>query len=293
MKKLVLIFVMSACAFPACAQWRTLSGWTFWSGRTGWNGVRKSAASAPRVAGNVENAVTRALVQVKSPMATHIQITNLLDQPLVKLGTPLPVPEGMTVRRRSPALPARMLSGKESDKVLFPEEGRTLSALYAPIALNTEKKFFFRGLALYNLKSLQEILERGFEFAKVSPKYNGKIYFSGWLYRAALFVTEREPTEKAVLPTLIRFTVPSKDPVYGSTYWTGLDYYFSYWNMPAGYIQDVMVLLDVGGKPGWYKVTLEDEKLVFTPAEGRLFRSYELIEHNLDIPDWKIDWEKL
>ena len=283
MKKLVLILIIGLCAFPARAQWRTLSGWS------AWHGLKKSAAAAPRVAENVERGVTRALAKTISPMATHIQITNLPGEPLVKLGTPLPVPEGMTVRRRFPVLPARMLSGKESDKVLFPEEGRTLSALYAPIALNTEKKFFFRGLVLYNLKSLQEILERGFEFAKVSPKYNGKIYFSGWLYRAALFVTEREPTEKAVLPTLIRFTVPSKDPVYGSTYWTGLDYYFSYWNMPAGYIQDVMVLLDVGGKPGWYKVTLENGKLVFTPAEGRLFRSYERISHEINIPDWKID----
>ncbi|MBR4682469.1 MAG: hypothetical protein IKP06_04115 [Elusimicrobiaceae bacterium] len=289
MKKIVLIIIMGLCAFPACAQWRTLSGWTSWNGRTGWNGVRKSAASAPRVAGNVEKAVTRALVQVKPPMATHIQITNLSGKPFVKLATPLPVKNGV-LGNPFPILQARVLSGEENYKHLLPDRGGFFPPVYVPEALNAQEEAGFRGLKLYNLRDVQHILEYGLEYRKVTAKMENKIYFADGVYHAAGYITDND-SSYLELPTLVRFKLlPDKSNIYANvSLFFDLNYYYWAKNIPSGYIQDVMVFLEVEGVPGWYKATLENGELVLAPAPSRVFKSSELIKHDFQIPGRNIE----
>ena len=284
MKKLIFLFIIGLCAFPVCAQWRTLSGWTYWSGRAGWNRLGKSAASSPRVAGNVEEGVTRALVKIQPPMATHIQITNLPGEPLVKLGTPLPVINGVP-GNPFPVLQARIMHGEENDKHLFRRNGNGFfPSVYVPEALNTQEKAGFRGLKLYNLRDVQHILEHGLEYNKVAEKMGCKIYFADGVYHAAGHMTDG--SRYLEIPTLVRFQLlPNEINIHASISLFGdLNYYYWWRNIPPRYIQDVMVFLEVGGVPGWYKATLEKGELVLTPAPGRVFKSSELITHDFDIP---------
>lgn len=282
MKKLLVILMFICGAGPAFAQWRTLSGWS------AWNGLRKSAASAPRVAENVEWGVTRALAKTVPPMATHIQITNLPGEPLVKLGTPLPVPEGMTVRRRFPVLPARMLSGEESAKSIAENNVYGYSAVYIPSVLNTEEPSFYKGIHLFDLKSVKNILRYGLETEKVSTKFHGKMYFSGRLLRTIQFSTDYA-SEHNLLPTIVRFNVP-RGVYFQREQRAGFMDYVIFSDVPANNLMDVMVFLEVGGQPGWYKATLENGKLVFTPAQSRVFDVSEIIEHDiLKIPEKNVE----
>ena len=282
MKKLILIFLIGLGAFPARAQGRALSGWT------AWNGLRKSATSASRAAGNVQRGITRALVQVKPPMATHIQIVNLPEKPFVKLATPLPVIDGVP-GNPFPILQARILSGEENYKHLH-SKGGFFPPVYVPEVLNTQEEAGFRGLKLYDLQDVQHILEYGLEYRKVTAKMENKIYFADGVYHAAGYITDND-SPYLELPTLVRFKLlPDKSNIYANvSLFFDLNYYYWGKNIPSGYIQDVMVFLEVGGEPGWYKATLENGELVFTPAPSRVFKSTELIKHDFQIPGRNIE----
>lgn len=273
-RKFLLIFIIGLCVFPARAQWRTLSGWT------AWNGLRKSAASAPRVAENVERGVTRALVKVQPPMATHIQIRTTQGLVFVKLGTPLPVTGGMP-GNPFPVLKARAMSGQANYQALFK---RRDYSVYLPIALNTSEECAYRGLRLYSLDAIHRILTSGLQYSKVSSEMDYRMYFSGSLYRVTNYnYINQWDSRQAELPTIVKFAVPSyHGNIYARNDW---DYYYYFRDLPAGFIQDVMVFLEVGGEPGWYKVTLENGELVFTPAPSRVFKFSELVDHKIDIPE--------
>lgn len=271
MKKLLAIIVTGLCVCLAFAQRN------FWRGLTHF---KKPAALET----NIKSAVLRTEAALKLPVAPHIRITNLPGEPLVKLGG--------ASDNASAVLPARMLTGAENYKYLYPGGG-FFPPVYVPEALNTAEQSAFRGLKLYNLASVQNILRNGLEYTRVAGEMKHKIYFSGGVYRAAGYITSANPKYSSynVLPTLVRFAVPeNRSHLYArSTLWA-FDYYYRGCNIPAGYIQDVMVFLEVNGTPGWYKVTLENGELVFTPAPSRMFESSELIEHEISIPETNIDF---
>ena len=120
--------------------------------------------------------------------------------------------------------------------------------------------------------------------SKVSREMDYRMYFSGSLYRAASDKHINDwQSSHGEIPTLFKFAVPSwRGDIYERNEW---DYFYYFTNLPAGYIQDVMVFLEVGGEPGWYKVTLENGVLVFTPAPSRVFKYSELVDHKISIPE--------
>ncbi len=276
-KKLLVLSLLIFCFSPTFAQW----GKAAKAGAKAWRDATAATEAALRrqVAGQT--------VGVSKAMA--VQITNLPGQPLVKLGTALSSLNGQD--NVPSVLPARMMSGTENHTVLFPKP-RLFSPMYIPIALNTTQEVAYRGVTLYNLQSLQNILENGLEYDRVSPVMDNKIYFSGHIYRAAKFATQSD-SPYGELPVLIKFALPeSRNDIYAHNYLYGLDYYFFVHNIGADYLLDVMVLLEVNGVPGWYKATLEEGNLVFTPTPSRIFDEKELIKHDIKIPQGHIqdDW---
>ena len=263
MKKILVLSLLCLYFSPSYAQKN------FWRGLTHW--TRPAAFNT-----KIESSIFRARGRNVPLAGPHIQIANLPGEPLVKLGTTdLPQDAGV--------LPARLLTGDESHKALFPGEG-FFPPMYVPVALNTQEEVVYRGLKLYNLQDLQNILNKGLQYNKVSDEMNRKIYFSGTLRRAARYAVEyRSPQQE--LPVLVKFTVPNKDLLNASPYVLGWDYYYALRNIPAGHIQDVMVLLEVNGQPGWYKAVLEDGKPVFIPAPSQVFKDEDLIEHDLGVYD--------
>lgn len=262
MKKLVVLSLLCLCVSPSYAQK------DFWRGLTHW---KKPAAFET----NIKSAVSRTEAALKLLGSPHIQITNLPGEPLVKLGG--------AVDNAPAILSARMLSKQESYKTIWPEQGFS-SPIYIPTTLNSEEEVMYRGMRLYQLTSVKYILEHGIKYTHVSKAMHDKIFFSGWVYRAADFATYAS-MEQEFLPTIIKFTVPPyRDNIYKRIDVWGFDYFYWGQDIPASNIQDVMVLFEVNGTPGWYKVTLENGELVFTPAPSRVFKKEEIIEHKLDIP---------
>ncbi|MBO4675904.1 MAG: hypothetical protein J5601_07480, partial [Elusimicrobiaceae bacterium] len=232
----------------------------------------------------VQAALARTREKILPTPVSHIQITNLPDKPLVKLGG--------TTKNTPAVLSARILSGDENYKRLYSREG-WFPPVYVPEALNTAEESVFRGLKLYNLASIQNILTNGLEYDRVATGMEDKIYFSGGVYRAAGYITwhKSKYSPYNVIPTLVRLALPAdRSDIYAHSILWAFDYYYQVRNIPASYIQDVMVFLEVDGKPDWYKVTLEDGELIFTPAHSRVFEPAELIEHNINIPETNIDF---
>ena len=207
----------------------------------------------------------------------RIQITNLPGEPTVKLGRATDDMPAM--------LSARLLTGEENFHLIFPDMPR-YSVHYLPSSLNTEEEVGYRGLKLYNLESVKNILENGLEWKRGG--YNGKIFFTGNLNRVTDFVTEH--TDRNLLPTIVKFNLPEdRRFMYTRVSLFNVDYYLWLENIWSYYIQDVMVFLEVNGKPGWYKATLENGELVFTPVPSRVFNTKEFIIHNFEIPEHNMD----
>lgn len=232
------------------------------------------------------NAVTRQVAKqtISVPQVRLAQITNMPGKPMVKLG--------VAVDNSAAVLPARMLTGEESIRLIWPnydkKEG-ALDAIYLPSVLNTQEEVVYRGLILHSLQSVENILTKGFETNKVTID-PGKIFFAGWLSRALIFATD--DNVETGLPVLVKFIVSAdKENIYEQRWFFGLrrDYYLKE-DVPASSLQDVLVFLEVNGKPDWYKATLKNGELIFTPAPSRIFADDELIEHKLDIPKENRDW---
>ena len=263
MKKLLVLGLLCLCISPSYAQKN------FWRGVTHW---KKPAAFET----NIKSAVSRTEAALKLPVAPHIRITNMPGQPMVKLGG--------AVDNMPKVLSARMLTGAECDNAIRVGYTEWLSPLYLPLALNSEERAFYRGLHLNNLEAVKNILENGIELNEVSEETASetgpKIYFSGYPRRVVRFSTKDDDAHN-LLPTIIRFELPSWYTVYEHKLLGGYKDYITRQNIPARYVMDAMVFLEVDGKPDWYKVTLENGELVFTPAPSRVFTEKELITHKV------------
>ena len=252
-KKLLVLSLLCFCFSPSFAQGKKIIG----------AGGRNSSLT-----GVVTHQTAETLRRTSyTPGVQFARIINLPDGPLVKLGG--------SVDNGPAVLAARLLSGAENYRRI--NAGWNAFPIYLPLALNTEEKSFYRGLRLNSLKAVKNILENGIQVDEVSKETGKRIYFSGYLRRAVVFCTNGK--EENLLPTIVRFEVPTWTTVYEHKLLSGYKDYIVHNDIRARYILDVMIFLEVDGKPDWYKVTLENDELVFTRAPSRMFTDEELIRH--------------
>lgn len=192
-----------------------------------------------------------------------------LEHPLIRLNIPMP--------DNSSLLMARLLGEQEIIPIVFPE-GLFAGKLFIPPALNTQERVGFRGLVLNDIYELENILTNGLEAWRSS---SGHVFFSGSPRTAAMFA--KVPREK--FSVILSFYVPEDVPIfeYNANYYVKQD-------ISAAYLKEVMIFLEVDGKPGWYKATLEDGEIIFTPTPGQIFEANELYEHTFEVPTFRIDW---
>ena len=200
----------------------------------------------------------------------QIQITNLPDQPRVWLHTQSPV-------QRNVVSSARMVKEDEFISVVFPD-GLESKKIYIPPALYSQNPVGYRGIALNDIGELKNLLENGLEAQR---SRDGKMFFSGWLPTSLFF--SKHAREK--IPTIIQFQVPEDMLVYKYNY-----DYFVMQDISPVYFNQVMIFLEVNGKPGWYTVTLENGELVFTEQTGQIFTNSELIDHEFEVPLERQKW---
>ena len=250
MKKLLILSLLCLCVCPSYAQK------DFWRGLTHW---KKPAAFET----NIKSAVSRTEAALKLPGSPHIRIANLPNAPLVKLGG--------TVDNAPAILSARMLPGADSWYIIRPTDniGAYTGQTFLPKDILENKESFYRGMRLGKLDDVKNLLINGLEISKCH--YGKKIYFSPNPATSLWYATMgMEPTFTVLVQ------VPVTPTVRSCTWETSeIDEIVFRRDVPASFISNVWVFLEVNGKSDWYKVTLENGELVFTPTPGRVFENEE------------------
>ena len=207
--------------------------------------------------------------EVPATPTQHIKITNLPGEPLVKLGG--------TVDDAPTVLSARMLAGADSWHFIRPTDaiGRYTEQTFLPKDILENKESFYRGMRLGKLDDIKNLLINGLEVNK--SNYSGEIYASLQISIPLYYATMGSEN----LPVLIQIPAtetlrsyapeafPTEDRYAAKAFQTGEVCIFRR-DIPAHFISNVWVFLEVNGKPDWYKVTLENDELVFVPAWGEM-----------------------
>ncbi len=238
MKKWILLILVSLCVCPAFAQ-------------KGWGRVINGGAKRLINPAAVERGASRASSQI--PLFRHkTQLRNFPDS------TPI------TIYASS--------AGQVTARALLPDELRQrLSQLHAPEHFQENKRALYRGMKFDQLDDLKNLLQNGLEVKRTfhpgeiwtSPDPGvacGYALPSSWDYAPDKFATGL-PVVVRIFHTPYLFAQNQPDIVWQNRVF--------FRDIPARYIFDVDVLLGVNNKLGWYKVTLEQGNITFTPAPSR------------------------
>ncbi len=209
--------------------------------------------------------VQRALIQASSPVQA-LRISNLPGRPVVQFYVKEPV---VPIVRRPPS--------PKVYKLFFPENtesGFLKGRMFVPQGLFGPQKAVYRGMAL-QLPELKHVLTNGLEPRK--SLVHRKVYtaFSpvtalSYANPAGRYIAGHEKKNAFAVLVKIPFTPAlqlyarnmGQDMKLGNIVFTQ--------DLPALFISDVWVLLEVNGQPNWYKAVLQKGKLVFLPANGEL-----------------------
>lgn len=306
MKKLIFLFIIGLCAFPVCAQWRTLSGWTSWSGRSGWNGLKQAAASAPRVAGNVGNAVTRVMTQtVRHSTVKHMlpssnlewaqniepaslvrQKTNLVNQQLIlknllsshavrklefpEVDSPISAVLMVTDETNTTYLPARarvLLNNLKYENIESYLENFLLHQ-----EVTQQRAFLYRGIHISGLQAIGNMLHHGLE---VKKSHYGVICM-GDLLTARMFAIDNG---KVRIPVIVgvpgELLIPYLKFNRDTAIYPRVEATFPF-DIPPTMFSQLLVFLEIDGKAEWYKVMPDNERMVFIPVKWLLSSKIEM-----------------
>lgn len=229
--------------------------------------AQKKGAVKAAVAGVKSEQLTRQVAQKllpAVPQATNVQlvqIINYAEKPFLR------IQPTKKMNSSGKILPAQVVNGELFRQEVFPAPG--LRKL--PNALNDSSPALYRGMNL-QIKHIKNLLTNGLELEKSSFP---QLYFSADIDIALASANE----ENFLLPVLVKVNVtPDLQVRYPPNLYEDDNYVFNQ-TIPAKYISDVMVFLEVDGDREWYKVTLEDDELLFNPASTQLFPKRELVKH--------------
>ena len=254
MKKLLLIFIIGVCAFPVQAQ----------KGKIIKGSLGGGAA--------LTDAVTREVAKqtITLPQVYLAQIANMPGKPIVN------VRMFKTVEAAAPVLSARILKPSELHRNISLVESLQL---YMPDAFYLSDEAAYRGMRLDELDELKNLLIHGLQ---VKHTHYGEIYAAhnasavalsyavpsqGMCIYESFLDGEYQLPVITKIPFNLELVKHSAGALDHRTGWLtfGKD-------IPASMISDVMIFLEINAHPDWYKVTLENGELVFTPAPSRAVR---------------------
>ena len=172
----------------------------------------------------------------------------------------------------SPVIIYTSPESRVSARALLPDELRKLllvsNKLHAPEHFQENKRALYRGMVFNQLDDLKNLLQNGLEVKR--SHYPGEIWTtpdpgvalgyalpSSWDYAPDKFPTGL-PVVVRILHTPYLFAQNQPD-----IFWQNRVFFR---DIPARYISEADVLLEVNNKLGWYKATLEKEELVLRPV---------------------------
>ena len=139
--------------------------------------------------------------------------------------------------------------------------------MFVPRDFINQTPSLYRGMAIADLVELKNILVNGLETNKTN--FKKKVFTA---YDPLTAVLYARPThlfnENANLPVLIKIPITALLEQYAPESFATAQAFRQ--NIPAAAISDVWILLEVNKKADWYKVALEDGKIVLFPAHGQL-----------------------
>ena len=138
---------------------------------------------------------------------------------------------------------------------------------FAPRDLVGPEKALFRGMRMRNIADLQNLFINGLQTDRVIL-YSRKIFTSPDPLTALVYAVPNVGVD-ADLPVLVK--IPLTPEVQSQILWEDYNRAFFGQDIPAAYISDIWVLLDVNGKPDWCKAVLRDGKPVLIPGYGQLY----------------------
>jgi len=188
------------------------------------------------------------LFSPSAPQVRLAQITNLPGQPAVQVRLDSP-----STLSSSDILPARVLPSIQIYKSISLVRH---NQLYLPRAFTETKNVLYRGMRFTNLSDLENLLLQGMEIR--STGYS-EIYF-GYIPSTALGYALPWKVDENVngeFPVVTKVPVTPQLPVLQ----TGVTAQV-YKDLPAEFISDVMVFLEINGRADWYKAIMENNKLV-------------------------------
>ena len=146
MKQLLIILLLTCCVGPAFAQEKPLI-------KAGLEGISNLAGAVNR------GVVTQTAGAAKVPVVRLAQLTNLPDQPRVRVR--------LWLTRNLPTIPevlsARVFVGNDMPGQIFSDKWKKL---YIPPILNEPEPALYRGMRLSNLEELKYVLTHGLETKK-------------------------------------------------------------------------------------------------------------------------------
>ena len=200
-----------------------------------------------------------------SPSAPRIKITNMPGEPTVKLGG--------AVDNAPAVLSARLLPSVDRWNIINPTDpvGVYTEQIFLPKDILENKESFYRGMRLEKLDDVKNLLINGLEAHRTN--YHGDIYASLMpsiaLWHAIMagknlsVLVQIPATDK--LRSYAPEAFPTDDRYAAKAFQTGEVCIFRR-DVPASFISNIWVFLEVNGNPGWYKATLENDELIFTPV---------------------------
>ena len=189
----------------------------------------------------------------------------------VKVGDDLFIVKGQTANTHAPgALSVRTFDPYQLRAKVFPQEDK----MYVPHMLRTDTAAsVYRGMQL-NPKEIKNILINGLETDK--GEFLGEVFTSPSV-RMALSYAAPSPyffTAKGAevqIPVLVKIHLTQELLEKVRFVNRGMEWIF-YQTVPAAYLTDVMVFLEVNGQAEWYKVVLKNGKMVLSLLESEVMQ---------------------
>ncbi len=251
MKKLVVLSLLCLCVCPSYAQ----------KGKAVKAGV--DAACGKGLTQTVTRQIARQTVSM--PEVRLAKITNLPGQPTVNVRLP------QVLSSETQFLSAKILKPSQLHKNISLVESLQL---YMPDEFYGKEEAAYRGMRLENVDELKNLLANGLEIRHTA--YDEGIYAAKSPAVALSYAVP--PLEVSIYESFMdgEFPIPvmTKIPLTKGLLQTNAPGCSKGWlvfgkDLPKEMISDVMIFLEINGKPDWYKVTLEQGNITFTPAPSR------------------------
>lgn len=255
MKKIIVLFLLGCCTFPVWAQkgHRPTPAKSKVSVSSTRRTKRNPQKPHDRTSNNYLRGKTQRALASQIEIRQQTRLANFPDQSPISIYTPQ----------------IRLLSAR----ALLPDELQTLFRLSKQITMpnhfQVNDQTLYRGMVINQLSDLKNLLQNGLETRQTY--HPGEIWTSPYPGVAFDYAIPNawnhwQEEVQTGLPVLVRISLTppllAKNPP--DIFWQNRVFFR---DIPARYMPDVMVFLEVNGQRGWYKATLENEEVALIPVD--------------------------